>query len=508
MPGTTMCSTLFSGPSRLMKMSDPDRALTLVTLLSGRTQIQHYRSFQPTNMSEPKLMSKAELDTSAVIPAMLKFALSIFFGDLLQRLNYSINSIWVSHYLGPVSFTATIDTGIVSFFLLSLIIGIDIAASILMGQSFGAGNPDRARKVGLNCLTLVLGTALVIGVAGFIFTPNILHLMGTPKEAVADAIPYMRVAFVTLPLAYLFSFLTAAIRASGDAALALKLLSIMVVLDVTLNPLLIFGFGPIPAFHVVGSGLATLFSYLIMLGIYVWWFRNDENFRVPGFAEIYRAFDIDIVKELLRLGSILGLQTVVISTSSFGIVYLINKLGADVVAAYGVVSMIWAYAQLPAMSIGSAAATMSARCVGARNWKRVKRIALAGVLLTVGITTVLVSIIVYFDDTILGFLLPGGARSMFAAQSMNNIVIWSIIAIGISYVLYGVVSSTGAATGPLIGLFISLWVVRMSFASFFIESKGTDAISWAFFLAFIVSGLYAISYYRYGSWRRMLTDAA
>jgi Na+-driven multidrug efflux pump len=79
-------------------------------------------------------MSKSELDTSAVMPAMLKFALSIFFGDLLQRLNYSINSIWVSHFLGPVSFTATIDTGIVSFFLLSLVIGVDIAASILMGQ--------------------------------------------------------------------------------------------------------------------------------------------------------------------------------------------------------------------------------------------------------------------------------------------------------------------------------------------------------------------------------------
>jgi putative MATE family efflux protein len=439
---------------------------------------------------------------------MLKFALSIFFGDLLQRLNYSINSIWVSHFLGPVSFTATIDTGIVSFFLLSLVIGVDIAASLLMGQSFGAGNAARARKVGLNCLILVLGAAVVIGVAGFIFTPTILHLMGTPKEAVADAIPYMRVAFVTLPLAYLFSFLTAAIRAAGHANMALKLLAIMVVLDVTLNPLLIFGLGPIPAFHVVGSGLATLISYLIMLAVYVWRFRHDENFCVPGVAELYRAFDIGIVKELLRLGGVLGLQTVVISTSSFGIIYLINKLGADVVAAYGVVSMIWAYAQLPAMSIGSAAATMSARCVGARNWERVKSIALVGVLLTVGITAVLVAGIVYFDDTIFRFLLPVGARSMFAAQSMNNIVIWSLIAIGISYVLYGVVSSTGAATGPLIGLFLSLWVVRMSFATFFIESKGTDAISWAFFLAFVISGLYAISYYRYGSWRRVLTDPA
>lgn len=104
-----------------------------------------------------------------------------------------------------------------------------------------------------------------MAVLGFVFTPEILGLMRTPPDAVPYAIAYLRVIFVALPAMYFYILLRMTLRGAGDARTPFLFMLLSVGLDISLNPLLIFGLGPIPALGIAGSAAATLIAQVIAL---------------------------------------------------------------------------------------------------------------------------------------------------------------------------------------------------------------------------------------------------
>jgi Na+-driven multidrug efflux pump len=164
---------------------------------------------------------------------------------------------------------------------------------------------------------------------------------------------------------------------------------------------------------------------------------------------------------------------------------------------------------MPSIAIGMAAASMAAQNVGAGLWERVHRVAMAGVGFNFLTTGTLVTLIYLFNRGALNLFLPGTGGAIEIAQHINAIVVWSFVFFGVSFVLAGVVRSTGAVIPPLIILFVALWGVRIPFAYGLVDAWGADAIWWSFPLGSLVSMLLSSSYYRFGNWRsaRMLGPA-
>jgi Na+-driven multidrug efflux pump len=121
-----------------------------------------------------------------------------------------------------------------------------------------------------------------------------------------------------------------------------------------------------------------------------------------------------------------------------------------------------------------------------------------------------VLLVYFFSRGALGLFLPAASPAVDIAQHINAIVVWSFMFFGVSFVLAGVVRSTGAVIPPLIILFIALWLVRIPFAYALVDRWQADAIWWSFPLGSLVSMSLSIAYYRYGNWRsaRMLQPAA
>src|SRR6202000_579626 len=191
----------------------------------------------------------------------------------------------------------------------------------------------------------------------------------------------------------------------------------------------------------------------------------------------------------------------VISFASLALMGLVNHAGVDVVAAYGVTLQLWTYIQMPAMAIGAAVSSMAAQNVGARLWDRVSRIAVIGVVYNFLLGGALVGIIYLFNQPALNLFLPGDSVGLGLAEHLNAIVVWSFMFFGVTFVLFGVVRSTGAVWAPLIILTITMWLVRPPFALSLMPSMGADAIWWSFPLGSLLSMLMAIGYYRWGGWR-------
>jgi putative MATE family efflux protein len=431
------------------------------------------------------------------------FTLPILASNVMQSLNGSVNSIWVGHYLGEAALTATSNANTILFFLLALVFGIGMAATILVGQSIGAHDVDQARRVVGTSATFFVGVSLLIAASGGVATRPLLEYMQTPPDAMAFATDYLRIIFAALPLMYAFTFLMMVLRGAGDSRTPFQFLVLSVLLDIALNPLLIFGAGPIPRLGIAGSATATLIAQAVSLAaLLLHLYRRKHFLWLHGRELRYLKPSRRLLKALVIKGLPMGLQMVVLSGSAIVMISLVNAFGSETTAAFGAAMQLWNYIMMPALAVGVAASAMSAQNVGAGRWDRVRGTAVTGVMFNFVMTGTLVVILYLFNRAALSLFLPHGSEALEIARLVNAIVVWSFVLFGISMVLGGVVRSTGAAVPPLVVLFISLWLIRIPFAVLLLDRWQADAIWWSFPVAAAASALLMWLYYRYGGWRK------
>ena len=451
-----------------------------------------------------------DLTQGPIARTLLVFSLPILGGNVLQSLNGSINAIWVGRHLGEAALTATANANNVLFALIGLIFGIGMAATILVAQAMGAHNLPQAKRV-MGTSATVFGLASVaIAALGWLLSRHILRWMGTPAAALDLAQSYLQLIFLAIPLLYLFAFVQAVLRGAGDSRTPFMFLVLVVVLDTALNPLFIFGWGPVPALGISGSALATLVANAISLTALLLWLRSRHHPLWIGRGEraLFRP-DMALVRTLIGKGLPMGVQMVMISLAMITMISMVNSYGVTMASAYGAALQLWTYVQMPAMAIGAACSTMAAQNVGAGRWDRVGGTARAGVLCNLAMTGVLVALVLLTDRHTLGWFLPDGSAALEAARHLNRIAIGSFVFFGITFVLSGVVRSTGAVVPPLIILAVAMWGIRVPVARWLQPLWGSDAIWWSFPISAVCAALMALAYYRWGGWRsaRMLPES-
>ncbi|MDB5216044.1 MAG: family efflux transporter [Myxococcaceae bacterium] len=439
---------------------------------------------------------------------LIVFSLPILLTNVLQSLNGSVNSIWVGRYLGSAALTATSNANTIMFFLIGIVFGVAMAASILVGQSIGAQDVDQAKRVVGTSASFFILAALGISAVGFFFSPQLLSWMHTPADALPYAIAYLRVIFVGMPFIFVYAFVTIVLRGAGDARTPLLFSLLSVGLDIVLNPLLIFGVGPLPKLGIAGAATATLIANgVTLVAIMIHLYRRKHFLCLRGAELAYLRPDRALLGALVKKGLPMGMQMIVMTSSAIVMMSLVNGFGTATSAAFGAALQLWNYIQMPAFAIGMAASAMAAQNVGAGRWDRVSRIALAGVGINFLMTGTLAAIIYMFDRSALGLFLTDPA-AIAVGTHLNAIVVWSFTFFGISMVLSSVVRSTGAVIPPLLILFVSLWVLRIPFAVALLRTWGADAIWWSFPLGSLASVALSLAYYRFGAWRtaRMLSS--
>ena len=456
-------------------------------------------------------MAKAPLDltTGPIGRNLLLFSLPILAGNIAQSLNGSVNAVWVGRFLGEAALTATANANNIMFFLIGSVFGIGMAATILIGQAMGGRDIAQARRVMGTSATFFIGLSVVIAVAGWFLSHPLLAAMGTPAASLPLAEAYLKVIFLAMPTLYAFAFLSSALRGVGDARTPFRFLLVSVALDIVLNPLLIFGLGPLPALGIAGAAWATLVAQTLSLAGLLLYMRHKRHVLWLGRKDMALfKVDLPILKALVVKGVPMGLQMVLISLSMIMLMTMVNQYGTDTAAAYGASLQLWTYVQMPAMAIGAACSSMAAQNVGAKLWGRVRATARQGVLFNFLMTGVLIAPLILLDRYTLALFLPQGSAALEAARHLNHIAVWSFLFFGVSFVISGVVRSTGAVLAPLLILAASLWGVRVPFAELLQPYWGADAIWWSFPASSLVSMLLSLAYYRWGGWRkaRMMSE--
>jgi putative MATE family efflux protein len=441
--------------------------------------------------------------TEGSIPVgLFRFSLPILLANVLQSLNGSVNSVWVGRYLGEAALTATSNANTVMFLLIGAAFGVALAATILIGQCIGANNIRETKRVVGTSATFFAAISVAMAIAGLILCRPLLIAMSTPADSLPLAVAYMRVIFLALPFLYMYAFVMAVLRGAGDSKTPFYFMLLSVGIDIALNPLFIFGLGPIPRFGIAGSALATFVAQAVsLIALIRHLYRRRHVLCLHRDELALLKVDWAVVGTLVKKGIPMSAQMLVISLSGVLMISLVNRFGVDTTAAFGAAMQIWNYIQMPAFAVAMGVSAMTAQNVGAGKWERVNSIAGVGVLYSVLLTGSVVVLIELLDVQVFGLFLPAGSAALAIASHMNRIVTSSFIFFGISVALFGVVRATGAVIVPLIVLTISMLAVRFPFAEIFLDRYQVDAVWWSFPVSSVLSSILALLYYRYGSWR-------
>ncbi len=320
-------------------------------------------------MSEPAAPARplsGDLTQGPLARTLLVFALPQLVGNVLQSLNGSINAIWVGQLLGDQALAATANANIIMFLLFALVFGFGMAATVRIGQAWGAKDVLAARRVMGAALGLTGLISLVTSIAGIVYAHVLLDWLATPGGARAQALAYLQVVFIANPVSTISMMIAMGLRGAGDAATPLRFMILTTVLDIALNPLLILGWGPFPALGIAGSAWATVIATAIgFVAMLASIYAKDLPLRLRGAELRWLRPAAAETRYLLAKGLPMGAQMVVISGAGVIMIGLVNREGLVVSAAYGALLQIWNYIGMPTMAIGAAVSAMVAQHIGA-----------------------------------------------------------------------------------------------------------------------------------------------
>jgi Na+-driven multidrug efflux pump len=200
--------------------------------LSGDTRDM---SDAPADTAPPMARLRGDLTQGPILKTLLAFSIPTLISNLLQTLNGTINSIWVGRLIGNSALAATANVNIVMFLTMAAVFGFGMATTVRVGQHFGARDIPAARATFGTGVGFCLMISVVVGLLGWLLAAPLLDALGTPGESRNEALDYLTVTFLTLPLGTLSIMVAMGLRGIGNSRLPLYAMILTVAIDVAMN---------------------------------------------------------------------------------------------------------------------------------------------------------------------------------------------------------------------------------------------------------------------------------
>lgn len=447
-------------------------------------------------------------DTTAAIrtpppvwKVFLMFLGPMMLSNVLQSLSGTINNVFLGHMIGVQALAAASAFFPMMLFLISFIMGLGAGASVLIGQAWGARQPERVQAVAGTTITCSLLAGSVIAVLGVIFAPSILKVLATPADILAPATSYARVMLLAMPGLFVFLIVTSIMRGVGDMVTPLKALAVSTLVGLVLTPVLIRGSLGLPPLGVASAAYAVIVSFLVTL-VWLGFHLHRKGHTLAPTAGLMRHMKIEpaIFKAVMRIGLPTAVQMVTMSLAEVALLSLVNGFGSAATASYGIGNQVLGYVQFPAMSIAIAGSILGAQAIGAGHTERLGLITRTGILLNVIITGGLLLICYLFSRSLIGFF-THDAEVVAISQRMLYIILWSTLLFGASTVFSGVMRASGTVLPPTILAISAILLVEIPVAFFLSGRIGIEGVWWAYPATFATMLIFQSTYYRL-VWRR------
>jgi MATE family, multidrug efflux pump len=311
--------------------------------------------------------SHQDYTTGSLNRAILLLAVPMVLEMVLESLFAVVDVFWV----GRLGANAVATIGLTES-LLNLVfavgIGLSLSTTAMVARRIGEKDPAGAAVAAVQAIMLGVGTSVAIGIPCFIYAPQLLHLMGASDDIVSMGGGYARIALGGSGAILMLFVNNAIFRGAGDAAIAMRLLWVSNIINLVLDPCLIFGLGPFPRLGVTGAALASFAGR--SMGVGYQFYRlvlGTERIRI-----LTRQIKINssVLLRLVRVSLTGILQLAIANTSMIGLMRIVSVFGAAALAGYTIALRIVAFVMLPSWGLSNAAATLVGQNLGAKQPER------------------------------------------------------------------------------------------------------------------------------------------
>ncbi len=364
--------------------------------------------------------SKYEIDmcNGSILDKLVSFSIPLMLSGILQLLFNAVDIIVVGQFTGNEALAAVGSTTALISVFVNLFIGISLGASVLAARFYATGQEKEMSETVHTSITLALISGIAMGIIGVIAAKGALELMDTPDNVLNLSTLYMRIYFMGMPFFMLYNYGAAILRAVGDTKRPLLFLIISGATNVVLNLLLVIQFH----LGVAGVAIATVISQcisciLVLRCLYLSDGSYQLRFNKLGMKTRY-------VKQIFQIGIPAGIQSTIINFSNVLLQSSVNSFGSVAMAGYTAANNILGFLYVSVNSITQACMSFTSQNYGVRKFKRMDKVLLECLGLTVIVALVL-----------------GGGSYLFGAELMHIYTkSTKVIECGVDIMLYTTVT--------------------------------------------------------------------
>jgi putative MATE family efflux protein len=381
-------------------------------------------------------------------------------------------------------------------------IGLSMGATALVARRIGEHNPQEAAAAAVQAILVAFAASIPVAVAGVLFAPDLLALMGGDEWTVAHGYRYTAWMLGGNAVIMLIFVINAILRGAGDAAMAMRVLWVANGVNIVLDPALIYGWGPLPELGIEGAAVATNIGRGVGVAMQlVVLLRGAKHIRIRVSQLHVRA---GVMARLVRT-SLGGIAQLIIATSSWiGLVRIVSTFGSEVLAGYTIAVRIFVLTFLPSWGLSNAAATLVGQNLGARQPERAERsvwitgfvnMAFLGVVSVVYITMNETLVRIFTDDTA---VVAAGAECL-------RVVSYGYLAYAWGLVMPQAFNGAGDTMTPTRINLVCFWMLEIPLAYLLALELGAGAsgVYWSIVIAESTAGFVGIWLFRRGRWKTM-----
>lgn len=420
--------------------------------------------------------------------------------ELVMESTFAVVDIY---FVGKLGASAVATVGLTEtylFLLYSLAMGLSMAVTAIIARRIGEKSKEEAGRSAIQSILLAILVSLPFAIAGIFFAKELLALMGGDQWSMEHGYRYTQWMLGGNGIIILLFVINAIFRGAGDAAIAMRVLWIANGCNIILDPILIFGWGPIPAFGIEGAAIATTIGRGIGVVTQLWTLSKGGKHIQAKLSQVQ--FDAKIIMNIIRtsLGGV-G-QMIVAMTSWIFLMRILADVGSEAVAGATIAIRIMMFTLMPAWGLSNAAATLVGQNLGAGNPGRAE-----SSVWKIGVYNMIFLIAVsfayfFFNQSLVG-IFTGNDNVIRIGGEWLKILSYSYFVYGWWMVSVQAFNGSGDTKTPTYINLVFFWLIQIPLAYLLALQLnwGHSGVFWAVFVSETSVGLFTLWMFKRGKWK-------
>ena len=341
--------------------------------------------------------NKYEIDmcNGTIMDKLISFSIPLMLSGILQLMFNAVDIVVVGHFSGSQALAAVGSTTALINVFTNLFIGISLGANVLAARYYATGKTKEMSETVHTAIALAQVSGVAMAVIGVVFARGALEIMGTPDDVIAKSTLYMQIYFCGMPFFMMYNYGAAILRAVGDTKRPLIFLIVSGVINAVLNLFLVIGFH----LDVAGVGIATVISQLVSCILVLRCLHHTESSYQLHLAKL-RIRSV-YLKQIFEVGVPAGIQSTVINISNAMLQSSVNSFGSIAMAGYTASNNIFGFLYVSVNSFTQACMSFTSQNYGVKKLKRMDRVLIDCMILSVVVTLILGSSVYIFGPEFL-----------------------------------------------------------------------------------------------------------